>query len=235
MILNLDFTVKAIAPILSAAPTTLLITVSAVGLGLFFGFFLALCRLYKLPALNRITQIYVSFVRGVPMIVMLYVVYYSMPSFIVSLNKAYGLGINIRNFPSMIYAIVTFTVYSTAHFSEMFRSAIGAVESRQMEAAYSVGLTGVQGMCRIILPQALVVALPNIANSFLGILKGSSLAVYVGVLEIMNRAKLEAADGFNYIEVYLVAAVIYWIISLFFEHVFKWMERKWEFENITWR
>jgi L-cystine transport system permease protein len=168
------------------------------------------------------------------MIVMLYMVYFIMPILFIWLNDNAGFHINLRNTPTLTYAIVTFSVYTSAYFTEMYRSALGSVDAKQMEAAFSVGLTRAQGMWRIVLPQALVVAIPNIENSFLGILKGSSLAVYVGVLEIMNRAKLEAADGFRYIEVYTIAAVIYWIISVIIERLFSSVELKLQFEKKSW-
>ena len=89
-----------------------------------------------------------------------------------------------------------------------------------MEAAHAVGLTTWQGLKRIVIPQALVVALPTLGNIFLGLIKGTSLAYAVRVLEVLAKAKIIAGDGYQYLETYIDAAIIYWIVSFIFERIF---------------
>jgi L-cystine transport system permease protein len=156
------------------------------------------------------------------MIAMLYVVYYTLPAVLSRLDP----GISLRHTPSLFYAVVTFTFYMAAYSSETIRSALGSVDKGQLEAAYSVGMTGAQGLWRIIIPQAFVVAIPNLGNTFIGLLKGTSLAYYVGVMEIMGCATAEAGNGFNFLEAYAVAALIYWMLNIVFEKIFIFAENK---------
>jgi L-cystine transport system permease protein len=228
---DVSFALKSFLPILRAVPITLFIAIVSTVVGLLLGGGIAFSRIYKVPGLNGLAKIYVSFIRSVPMIVMLYVVYYSLPSMISALSVRYGLGISMKNVPSMAYAIVTFSFYMGGYSSEMIRAAIVSVDAKQMEAAYSVGLTKAQGLRRIIVPQALVVAMPNFGNSFLGTLKGVSLASFVGVQELMNTARVEAAIGLNFIETYTITAIIYWVICVLFERFFTLIEGKLRFGN----
>ncbi|MGA2141941.1 MAG: amino acid ABC transporter permease [Brevinematales bacterium] len=222
MSFDFQFVIKSFPAILSGAPIALFIAGTSLFLGLIMGFFIAICRIYKIVPLNGIAAVYVSFIRGVPMIAMLYVVYYTLPAVLSRLDP----GISLRHTPSLFYAVVTFTFYMAAYSSETIRSALGSVDKGQLEAAYSVGMTGAQGLWRIIIPQAFVVAIPNLGNTFIGLLKGTSLAYYVGVMEIMGCATAEAGNGFNFLEAYAVAALIYWMLNIVFEKIFIFAENK---------
>lgn len=126
----------------------------------------------------------------------------------------------------LIYAFIAYTLHTAAYQAEIFRSAINALNVGQMEAAYSVGMTTAQGLRRIILPQAFLVALPNLGNTFISLMKATSLAFAVKVVEIMALAKIIANDGYRFLEMYLVASIIYWVICLFFEVVFAKLEKE---------
>ncbi|BBI33307.1 amino acid ABC transporter permease [Cohnella abietis] len=226
MVFDIDFAIKSLPKIISGIPMTLLISVFAIMFGLMIGFLVTLCQMYKVPVLNRISMIYVSFIRGTPLLVQIYVTYYSLPMVIDWAGMKLGLNISSADLPPLAFALTAFTFYSGAYLSETIRSSLGSVDNGQMEAAYSVGLTTGQAFRRIIIPQAFVVAIPNIGNIFLGLIKGTSLAFTVMIIEVLSNAKIVAADGYRYMEAYVDAAIVYWVLCIFFERLFVWLEKR---------
>ncbi|MBB6633517.1 L-cystine transport system permease protein [Cohnella thailandensis] len=205
---------------------SLLISVFAILAGLVIGFLVTLCRMYKVPVLNRLAIIYVSFIRGTPLLVQIYVIYYALPMVADWAGMKLGLPISSADLPPLAFALTAFTIYSGAYLSETIRAALSAVDPGQMEAGYSVGLTTWQTFRRIVIPQAFVVALPSIGNNFLGLIKGTSLAFTVMVIEVMSNAKIAAADGYRYMESYVDAAIVYWLLCIVFERLFAWLEKR---------
>jgi len=136
------------------------------------------------------------------------------------LDVKMGWHINANNVNPYVIAIIAFSLSSAAFLSEIIRSALSSVDKGQSEASYSVGLTKFQTLRRIVIPQALIVATPNLGNIFLSLMKGTSLAYAVSVVELLGRAKIESAEGFNFMEAYVDVAIIYWIISFIFEKLF---------------
>jgi L-cystine transport system permease protein len=231
MYFDVEFAINSFLPILSAAPMTLYITTGTIAIGLVHGYVLALFRIYKIPILEQYAKLFVSLARSVPVMVLLYMVYCSLPIFLVYLSEKFSLGLTVRSVPPVVYAIITYSVYTSAALSEMIRSALASVDRGQVEAAYSIGLTTFQAMRRIIIPQALVVAVPVFGNIFITIMKGSALAVYVGAVELFNKARQEASNGLNFIEAYIVVSLIYWALCVAFEKLFLFIESKLQYEN----
>lgn len=225
-IINLEFAWEQVPEVLKGVPVTLTIAVISMVLGLAFGLLIALCRIYKVPVLNRLFIIYISFIRGTPLLVQLFVFFYGFPVLADFLNKQIGTNIDADQVSPLIYALIAYTLNTAAYQAEIFRSSINATNVGQMEAAYSVGMTTVQGLWRIILPQAFVIALPNLGNTFIGLIKATSLAFAVKVVEIMAFAKIIANDGYRFLEMYLVASIIYWIICWICEVIFTILEKK---------
>jgi len=205
---------------------TLLIAVVSMLLGLIFGFAIAFCRIYRIPLLNKLSVLYVSFIRGTPLLVQLYVSFYGIPLLFEFANKNFAWNLQSVNISPLIYALTAFTANTAAYQSEIIRAAINSTNLGQMEAAYSVGMTTAQALIRIILPQALIVAIPNLGNTFIGLIKGTSLAFSVKVIEIMAVAKIIAGDGYRFLEMYLDAAIIYWIICLTLEKLLAILEKR---------
>ncbi len=222
MIIDYRFIMDAFPRVLKAVPTTLFLTLSACILALIIGLLLALLIIYQVPVAKQIAQIFVSYIRGTPLVVMLYIIYTLIPLIVKNVignEAAYSIS-------PMVYAIVAYGINQSAFMVEMFRSALESVDIGQMEAAYSIGMTTGQAMRKVILPQAAVVALPNFSNIFMLLLKGTSLAFTVTVVEIMGQAKIEASAGLRQFEAYLMAAVIYWVICFVFETIFKHVEKR---------
>lgn len=219
---DFDYMFRSFPEILRQAPVTLLISVGSMAIGLVIGLITALLKIYKIPVLSWIATFYVSFTRGTPLLVQIYLSYYGIPKILAFMN----ISLNIGQVPSIVFIYVAYSLNVGAYLSESIRSAIQAIDKGQVEAAYSVGMSKVQSMFRIIIPQAVTIALPNFGNSFIGLMKDTSLAFIIGVVEIMAQAKIVGARSLRFFEVYINSAIIYWVICLIMERVLYWLEKK---------
>ena len=167
--------------------------------GAFFGLLLAL--LFAIVKINRVKILYpiqalfVSFLRGTPILVQLMLTYYGIPLLLKAINQQYGTAFNINDVPAHLFVIVAFAFNEAAYASETIRAAILSVDAGEIEAAKSLGMTNAQVYRRIIIPNAAVVATPTLINSLIGLTKGTSLAFYAGVLEIFAQAKIMSGNG----------------------------------------
>ncbi|MET1249463.1 amino acid ABC transporter permease [Sporolactobacillus sp. STCC-11] len=220
MLLNTDFMVKVAHTAIQGVPVTLQIVLVALLISLPIGVLFALIRIYRIKGLELIVKFYVSLVRGTPIIAQILIVYSAFPSLLnIMIGKA-AFSIN-----PIYYAYIVFTLNSIATLTEVFRSALQTVDKGQMEAGLMVGMQPRQTFWRIILPQALISALPNIANATLYLIKNSSLAFIMSVKDITAIAKTEAAFNYNFLEAYLVVWVYYLIICYCAEIIFNLLER----------
>lgn len=224
--MNYKFLADTFFIALSGAPIAILITVVSMLIAIPLGFLLALARLNEVPLLNRFTQVYVSFIRGTPMIIQIFIIYNSVPLILSNIFKSMNIKINIYNVNPIWYAFIVFSLNTIAILSEVFRSALGTVNKGQLEAAQSVGLTNFQAYRTIIIPQALVVALPNICTATTNLIKGTSLGYAMSLKEITLRAKVAANVGYNYIEAYIDIFLVYLIICSLVEFGFKFYEKR---------
>ena len=219
--MNFTFIKEALPQVLAAIPVTLEMALVATIIGWIIGILIAVARRNKIPVVSQICAVFDSFIRGVPMVILLYVAYYALPMMIYSAT-----GIDTTSIPAIWYAIVALSLDQAAYSSEVFRAALDSVNRGQLEAAWSVGMTTWQAMRRIVFPQALAVALPNLSGLFVGIIKGTSLAYYVGVYEITATANLLANPGLNFIEAYVITTVIYELISFICNRLFHTAETR---------
>ncbi|HLV16589.1 MAG TPA: cystine ABC transporter permease [Pseudomonas sp.] len=186
--------------LLRGAVYTVLLSLGGMFFGLLLGFALALMRLSRLRLLRGIARVYVSFIRGTPLLVQLFMIYYGLPQ----------LGIQLDPIPS---ALIGFSLNMAAYLSEILRGAIGAIDRGQWEAAASIGMSGGQTLRRVILPQAARTALPPMGNSFISLVKDTSLAATIQVPELFRQAQLITARTFEIFTLYLAAALIYWVLA----------------------
>ena len=219
--MNFGFIREALPQVLAAVPVTLEMAVLATVAGWILGILIAVVRRNHIPVVSQICAVFVSFTRGVPMVILLYVSYYALPMMIYSAT-----GIDTTSIPAIWYAIVALSLDQAAYSSEVFRAALDSVNRGQLEAAWSVGMTTWQAMCRIIFPQAMAVALPNLSGLFIGIIRGTALAYYVGVYEITATANLLATPGLNFIEAYVMTTLIYERISFICNRLFGTAENR---------
>ncbi|QMV43561.1 amino acid ABC transporter permease [Cohnella cholangitidis] len=199
---------------------SLLIVAGSIVVGLGVGFLVALPRLYRIPVLQRISQVYASFFRGTPILIQLFLFYYGLPEL---LKVAH---IDVSRVPVLYFVILTYGLHSAAFISEGIRAAVTAVDRGQIEAGYAVGMTGVQAFTRIIFPQALAVAIPILGNVFIGTLKDTSLAFTLGVMELTAKSQSLGQLSRHFIESYIALAAIYFILSFVLEKAFIAIERR---------
>ncbi len=230
--IDYNFLARTFLKTFKAAPVSLEITFVSLLLAIIPAFLIAIIRIKKIPVLNQLSIVYVSFIRGTPIVLQILVLYSILPSLLNAYFKKIGSTVNVFDLNPIIYAFTVFALNSTATLSEVFRSALSAVNKGQYEAGISIGLSPIQTYRRIIIPQAIKSAIPNICNLTISVLKNTSLAFIMTVKDITAVAKLEAAPGYNYIEAYTDIFVVYIIICLIIQWIFKVVEKKLNFYGV---
>ena len=223
MSFQIKYFVSHLIQILPYLGTTFLITVLSLSFGLILATLTAAANLGKNRVLRAIARGYITLMRCVPPIVLLFVVYYGSPYLAYGLFKA-----DINNWDSLYFAVFSLSLLYGANLAEMMRSAYLSVDKGQREAAVSIGLNSFQAFYRIVFPQALVTALPVLGNAVVSLLKDGALVYTIGVVDITGRASyLISMNLGNYVmETYLALALIYWVLSLITQKLFGILERR---------
>lgn len=197
----LQLMLESLVPLLLAGlKFTIPLTLSSFVLGLALGLLTAVTRLFAPWWLAAIARFYVWIIRGTPLLVQLFVIFYGLPS----------IGILLDAFPA---ALIGFTLNVGAYSSEIVRAAIQSVPRGQWEAAYSIGMSWSQAMRRTILPQATRVAVPPLSNTFISLVKDTSLAAAITVPELFQTAQRIVATTYEPLILYIEAAIIYLALS----------------------
>ena len=196
--------------LLQALPTTLELLGISVLAAVILGFFLAWAKLGKNPVAKTLSSVFISFMRGTPMMVQVLLIFIWVPLI------AYDNGIDTGSWDPMIYALIAYSLNLCAFFAEIFRSAYMAIDYRQIEAAQSLGMSRIQTFRRVILPQGAASALPNLTNMSLEQMKNTSIAAVIGVYDILGKAQQLAKNnyGVGQMELYVTVGVIFWIMGL---------------------
>ena len=216
--IDLDYMAGLLPVILRFVPLTFGMAVGSMMGALILAAILAVIRVLRIPVANQAAGVFISFFRGTPLLVQLFLFYYGLPQAIPAFVAIDG----------VTAAMLGLTLHFAAYMAESLRGAILGVARDQWEAARAVGMTEGQTMRRIILPQAARVFAPTMVNYFVDILKSTSLAFTLGVTEMMGAAQKEAAGSFRYLESFLVVAIIYWIMVEGLSRVQAWLERRTE-------
>jgi L-cystine transport system permease protein len=217
---NIKLVFEYFPQILSKLPVTLAIVVFATIAGVILGTLIALIRINKIPVLQQFAVVFVSFMRGTPIIVQLFIVFFGLP---VLLSKA---GIDANNWSTIIFVIVTYGLNLSAFMSEIFRSAIVGVDTGQKEAAYSVGMTNWQAFKRIIAPQALLIAMPSFSVNIIGLLQNTSLGFTIGLVDVIGEVRAIGVRTYHVLEGYVAAAIIFIVLSILLNKLFSYTENK---------
>lgn len=199
--------------LLKGAYYTLYITIVSMFFGLIIGLIVAIARLKGNRPVRWLARSYVSIIRGTPVLVQIAVIYYGLDD--------YGIS-----FGSLTAACLALSINTGAYLSETFRGAILAVPRGQTEAAYATGMSPGQTMWRIILPQAVRIAIPPMGNTFVGMLKETSLVSFIGVSELMRQAQLLQAQYLRYMPFLLEIGLRYWIMSIGFSAILERVEKR---------
>jgi len=197
-----DLLLRSLWPLVSGALVgTIPLALASFALGLVIALGIALMRLSRVKVVSAIARVYISLVRGTPLLVQLFVIFYGLPS----------IGIKIDPWPS---AIIAFAVNVGGYAAEVIRAAILSVPKGQWEAGHTIGMSRAQTLRRIILPQAARVSVPPLSNTFISLVKDTSLASLILVTELFKQAQKIAAFTSEFLLLYMEAAVIYWVICL---------------------
>jgi len=211
--MNFSLIIDALPPLINAAGMTITLAVISIIFALIIGFFTALARISKIKILRIIATIYVSMFRGTPLLVQIFVIYYGLPQIDIELGPISS-------------GILALTLNAGSYLSESFRASILAVDKGQMEAAVSMGMSYSQAMIRIILPQSIRIAIPTLSNTYIILIKDTSLVSVITVTELLQMSTLIIARTFEPLTIYLLAAAIYWVIITFFTVILDRFEKR---------
>lgn len=206
ILVNFDFgfMIRVIPIMLKYSTITLRLSFFAILIGVMIAFFIAMIVHAKVPVLNKFFKLYISFFRGTPLMAQLFCFYFGV------LPLSNKLALRVSSFEA---ALIILSLCSAAYMAESLRAAISSIHIGQMEAAQSIGMTYMQAMFRIILPQAIRVAIPTLFGTFINIVKDTSLVFAIGVKEMMAVAQLEGASGYRYLEAYVCVLLVYWALT----------------------
>ncbi|MCR4956330.1 MAG: amino acid ABC transporter permease [Lachnospiraceae bacterium] len=213
---KVEYFLEVLPKIISKVNVTLELTIAATLFSLILGIFIAVVAYYKIPVIYQITRAYISVMRGTPIVSQLYFFYYG-----IALYSAV-----VRNMTPLVAVCVVMSLNEGAFMSESIRAALMSVDEGQKEAAYSLGMTNFQLVRRIIIPQAIRIALPPLFNDIINLTKMTSLAFMLGVPDIMGAAKIEGARTFRYFEIYAAVMFSYWLIIFVLGLIHKYLEKK---------
>lgn len=208
-----DLIVHSLPALAMGAVLTMKFAVASMVLGLLLGLVVAIVRIGNNPVLSSIMQAYVSIVRGTPLLVQMFVVYYGLPDLGISLSPTSA-------------GILTLTLNAGAYLSESMRGAILGIGRGQWAAAHSLGFTHVQTLGYIICPQALRLAVPSLGNTLISLIKDTSLVSVITVTELLRSTQEVIASTFQPLPLYLAAAAIYWILSTLLSRFQVFVERR---------
>lgn len=213
MLESLIFILTNIPLLLKGVWIAVLITVLSMGLGMVLGIAVAFLRIYGSKPLRRAVSIYEWVFRGLPQLVMLFIVYFGLPE----------IGINLG---PLLSVVIGLGICSSAYQAQIYRGAILSIGSEQMEAGLSLGMSKTRTLFHIILPQAVRLSLPGFTNEFTIVLKDSPLAYAVGIAEILKYGRDLIVSSFKPFEIYLACALIYFILFQLFYYLFKYIAGK---------
>lgn len=222
---DLNFAKDSFPLILKAAPLTIVISLAATLIGLILAILVAVARERKIPVLSQVLGVLVSFIRGTPILVQLYVVYYGLPELLV-LMQSWGWNTDPNGLPAIVIALSAYGLNAMANLSESIRAAYRSVDHGQYEAALTVGMTPWQSMTQVVVPQLIANLIPNFTNILLDLIKDTALVYNIGIVEIMGQANIISSEGFKYLETYTDALIVYIIICWIFGLILQVVERK---------
>lgn len=211
---DLSLVTDSLPLLLQGALVTLEITALAVGLGLVFGLVAALSQLSKFAPLRLIAKVYVDFIRGTPLLVQIFIIYFALPVVI---------GHRIDPF---FAAVAACSINSGAYVAEIFRAGIQSIDIGQMRAGLSLGMNWTMTMRYIILPQAFKRIIPPLGNEFIAMLKDSSLVSVIGFEELTRSGQLIIAETYGSLEIWSAVAIIYLVMTLTITRIVSVLEKK---------
>jgi len=217
-----EFILQIFPRILAYLPVTLGLMAGTMIAGSCIGFLLARARLKNTRA-GAIARVYIMIMRCTPSIVLLFLVYYAVPITVKALT-----GIDINRMSRAAFVLITLSMLFGANLGELMRAAYLSVDPGQREAALSTGMANARAFLRIILPQAVTSALPNLCNTITALLKEGALAYTIGMIDMMGQGNLIIARNYGSygLETWITLAIIYWAVTIIIERSFIFLEKR---------
>ncbi|MFT8459611.1 MAG: amino acid ABC transporter permease [Liquorilactobacillus ghanensis] len=201
---NWQYFINIFTQLIAYIPVTLIMAIFAMLLAIVIGVLITTLQLSSSRIFRRVAQLYISLFRGMPTLVQLFLIYYGLPQFFPSL----------RGMPAIVAAIIGLGFKESSYLAEIFRAGFNSVDEGQIEAGKSLNIPSLTLFWNIVLPQAALNALPATGNTFVSLLKETSLAFTLGLTELFGEGKMLAGESFNYFETYLAVGVLYWILII---------------------
>lgn len=211
---------------LSYAPVTIKLTIIVLIFATIIGGLVAIVRFYKVPVLSQIFAFLITTYQGVPVMVALVLFNLIFLTQYQSFAAFFHIHKDISQVNVIYVAYLVLILSESCFISETIRGALNGIDKSQFEAGYTIGLTKRQTFVRIIIPQIIPTLIPMIMNQVVGTIKGSNLISQIGVTEVMVAALVPCVATYSYLEGYLAAALVYWLITIMFEIIFKIIEKK---------
>ena len=211
--------------LLEGIQMTILISLISILIGVVIGFVSCIMGMSKNIILRGISAVYIWIIRGTPMIVQAFIVYFGMPQLV---QKLIDPSFRIEAFAA---GVITLSLNAGAYLSEIFRGGITAVPKGQTEAARSLGLGSARTMFKIVLPQALKVAIPSMVNQFIITVKDTSILSIIGLADIVNKAKVYVGKSYQFFATYILVAVYYLVVISILMVVSRYLEKKINYER----
>ena len=211
---NFALVVNSFPLLLEGALVTIKITALSVGFGLLIGLVSSIARMSKLWLVKMLASLYVDFIRGTPLLVQIFIIYFALPMIT---------GVRVD---PLVAAITACSINSGAYVAEIFRAGIESIDKGQMEAGRSLGLSRKQTMRSIIIPQAIRVILPGLGNEFISMIKESSIVSVVGIFDVMYTSNIIKASTYSIFEPLIVVALLYFFLTFTLTALMKQLEKR---------
>lgn len=219
--------IEAFKQIISGLPTTISLTILSVLLALILGILLSFGKGSRIRPVKGFFSVLSSFLKGIPILVFLYALSSSIDMIMGGLDSLLPFyTYDIRKPPTFAFAVFAIALSYTPYMCDMILTAIRTVPKGQWEACDAAGFTSWQKMSRIIIPQSIVIAIPNFGNHFVNLMKATSLSCMVTIMEIMGESRNYATLSQKFLQSYIVCALVYWAIFILFEQIFRVVEKK---------
>ena len=219
MSFNTDLVMSALPLLFMGAGVTVKITAISVALGIVIGLFVGIARICHSKALRVLAAIYVDFLRGTPLLVQIFLMYFALPV------------VTGQRIDPFLAAIASCSINSGAYVAEIFRAGIQSIDAGQMEAGRSLGMSWGQTMRYVIVPQAFKRVIPPLGNEFIALLKDSSLVSVIGFEELTRRGQLIIARTYGSLEIWTCVAIIYLVMTITIARFVAYLERRYKFDD----
>jgi His/Glu/Gln/Arg/opine family amino acid ABC transporter permease subunit len=223
---DLAFMIEAFWGIMGKFPVNLHIALNAFLCGFIIAILIIVIRVYNIRILVKIIDIYISIARAVPIYLQIVLFFFGLPVILRSIAHSLGMDFNVRSLPPILTVSIALTFTITAYLSEALRGSVAAIRKGEIEAAYSLGMTTLQILRRVILPTATVLCLPSLCVLLIGLTHSTTLAFGATILEMNGQASLMADSNGLYFEAFLAAGILFWIMTAAIEFFFRFVSGK---------